>query len=64
MQPDSALFHYEMYVIYKDSIFNDKAELTIIKNELEFEFDKQKALDQAQFNNEIKLKQAEVENRN
>lgn len=60
-QPDSALFHYEKYVIYKDSIFNDKAELTIIKNELEFEFDKQKALDQAQFNNEIKLKQAEVE---
>ncbi len=58
-QPEKALEHYKKYVEAKDSIFNEENTKKIVKSEMNFEFEKKQAIEDAKHKSELE-KQAAI----
>ncbi len=57
-RPDSALKHFKLYKAFQDSIFDESKLSEIGKLEAEYEYDKQKLLDDQKHQQEMKVEQA------
>ncbi|MDG1476047.1 MAG: tetratricopeptide repeat protein [Vicingaceae bacterium] len=56
-----ALKMYKLYVSMKDSVLNKENQKTLIRKQAEFEYDKQKAIDDAEYNKLLALEQEKKE---
>jgi serine phosphatase RsbU (regulator of sigma subunit)/Tfp pilus assembly protein PilF len=60
-QPKKALVYYEEHILLRDSLINQERIKDIFKQSFQFEYEKQKAIDDAQHDKEIAIKQQEKE---
>ncbi|OFX46850.1 MAG: hypothetical protein A2046_17215 [Bacteroidetes bacterium GWA2_30_7] len=57
--PQKALEHYKLYVLYKDSIFNEEATKNSVRIEMNFEFEKKQAVEKAEQEKKDAIQKAE-----
>jgi len=59
-----ALTAYKNYILYRDSIFNTENDKKSLKAQIQYEFDKQQAINQAELEKQQAIRQAEFEKQN